>query len=43
MSNIKDVLNVLKAEVLKLNVRGVLAILRVELNPFSPKGEDQSL
>lgn len=36
----RDVLNVLKAEVLKLNIRGVLTILRIELNPFSPKKED---
>ena len=35
----KHVLNVLKAEVLKLSLRGVLTISRVELNPFSPKRE----
>lgn len=35
----KDVLNVLKAEVLKLSIRGVFTILRVELNPFSSKRE----
>jgi len=35
----KDVLNVLKAEVFKLSVKVVLTILRIELNPFSSMRE----